>query len=99
MGDTIPMVATATQAVTIFLLSFILPCKGQGSMFGLDTGNPAADFEAEMWIAALIGTLTAAIPVALLNPGLGFRKKRSLVNDEVRKASIIMESLTKSRPS
>ena len=45
------------------------------------------------------GTLTAAIPVALLNPGLGFRKKRSLVDDEVRKASIIMESLTKSRPS
>lgn len=29
--------------------------SGQGSMFGLDTGNPAADFEAEMWIAALIG--------------------------------------------
>ena len=47
----------------------------------------------------LLGTLTAAIPVALLNPGLGFRKKRSLVDDEVRKASIIMESLTKSRPS
>ena len=24
-------------------------------MFGLDTGNPAADQEAEMWIAALLG--------------------------------------------
>ena len=45
-------------------------------MLGLDTGNPAADFEAEMWIAALIGTLTAAIPVAFLNPSLGFRRRR-----------------------
>ena len=37
------------------------------------------------------GTLTAAIPVALLNPGLGFRKKRSLVemNKKLRIIKII----------
>ena len=30
--------------------------EAQGrQMFGLDTGNPAADQEAEMWIAALLG--------------------------------------------
>ena len=47
-------------------------------MMGLDTGNPAADHEAGMWIAALIGLLTAAIPVAFLSPSLGFKKKRSV---------------------
>ena len=52
--------------------------KETGKMMGLDTGNPAADFEAGMWIAALIGTLTAAIPVAFLSPSLGFKKKRSV---------------------
>merc|ERR1712127_755384 len=53
-----------------------------GRMLGLDTGNPAADAEAEMWIMALIGTLAAAIPVAFLNPSLGFRRKRSEGSDE-----------------
>merc|ERR1711915_780796 len=51
-------------------------------MLGLDTGNPAADFEAEMWIAALIGTLTAAIPIAFLNPSLGFRRRRRALDNE-----------------
>jgi len=60
----------------------------EARMLGLDTGNPEADAEAEMWIAGLLGTLAAAIPVALLNPSLGFRKRRSLhkysiVNDNV----------------
>ena len=49
-------------------------------MMGLDTGNEAADFEAGMWLMALIGTLAAAVPVAFLNPSLGF-KKRSLDED------------------
>ena len=51
---------------------------GEGSprLLGLDTGNPAADHEAEMWIMGLIGTLAAAIPVAFLNPSLGFRRRR-----------------------
>ena len=62
---------------------------------GFDTGNPEADFEAGMWTAALIGqcsncfyflcmftgTLMAAVPVALLNPSLGFRRKRRSVTD------------------
>ena len=66
----------------------------QDSGMGFDTGNPAADHEAGMWTAALIGeediyfgrkifyispvvgTLMAAIPVALLNPSLGFKRKR-----------------------
>jgi len=42
---------------------------------GLDTGNPAADHEASMWLMALIGTLAAAIPVAFLSPSLGFKKR------------------------
>jgi hypothetical protein len=45
-------------------------------MLGLDTGNPEADAEAEMWIMGLIGVLAAAIPVAFLNPSLGFRRRR-----------------------
>ena len=44
-------------------------------MMGLDTGNDAADFEAGMWLMALIGTLAAAVPVAFLNPSLGFKKR------------------------
>jgi len=42
---------------------------------GLDTGNPAADHEASMWLMALVGTLAAAIPVAFLSPSLGFKKR------------------------
>ena len=52
--------------------------KGADRMMGLDTGNPQMDFEAGMWIAALIGSLAAAIPVAFLNPSLGVKKKRSV---------------------
>ena len=75
----------------------------EARMLGLDTGNPEADAEAEMWIAGLlgkyqihiniktvsyvcyfsVGTLAAAIPVALLNPSLGFRKRRSLHKDSI----------------
>merc|ERR1712154_220415 len=49
-------------------------------MMGLDTGNPAADHEAGMWIAALIGTLVSAIPVAFLSPSLGFKKRKRSVD-------------------
>ena len=48
---------------------------GQARMMGLDTGNEAADFEAGIWLMALIGTLAAAVPVAFLNPSLGFKKR------------------------
>ena len=77
-------------------------------LLGLDTGNPAADKEAGMWLvracylllcrrgavnktnkhplfihisktqAALVATLSAAIPVAFLSPGLGFRRRREV---------------------
>ena len=50
--------------------------------FPLDTGNDAADFEAGIWLMALVGTLAAAVPVAFLNPSLGFKKKRSLDNQD-----------------
>ena len=40
-------------------------------MMGINTGNPAADSEAGMWLMALIGTLAAAVPVAFLSPSLG----------------------------
>ena len=66
--------------------------SGQGFL-GMDTGNPAADHEAEMWIAALIGTLMAAVPVALLNPSLGFRRKRSVLEASDIKQSLILSSL------
>ena len=77
-------------------LNFFRPSKrcysGQGFL-GMDTGNPAADHEAEMWIAALIGTLMAAVPVALLNPSLGFRRKRSILETSDIKQSLILSSL------
>ena len=47
----------------------------QPRMMGLDTGNEAADFEAGIWLMALIGTLAAAVPIAFLNPSLGFKKR------------------------
>ena len=52
--------------------------KGADRMMGLDTGNPQMDFEAGMWIAALVGSLAAAIPEAFLIPRLGVKKKRSV---------------------
>ena len=51
--------------------------RSQPRMMGLDTGNDAADHEAGIWLMALIGVLAAAVPVAFLNPSLGFKKKRS----------------------
>ena len=47
-----------------------------GRMMGIDTGNPATDFEAGMWLMALVATLAAAVPVAFLSPDLGFKRKR-----------------------
>ena len=52
-------------------------------MFGLDTGNPEADFEAEMWLMGLIGVLVAAIPIAVLTPSLGFRRRKREIVDEI----------------
>ena len=69
--------------------------KERGRMMGLDTGNPAADFEAGMWIAALIGTLTAAIPVAFLSPSLGFKKKRRSVQDHSEQVQDMMMAMQK----
>ena len=62
--------------------SFNIPntSGSEARMMGLNTGNEAADFEAGMWLMALIGTLAAAVPVAFLNPSLGF-KKRSFNED------------------
>ena len=71
--------------VTLLLLSGILlafsGCDGrqirrQPRMLGIDTGNAEADREAEMWLMALIGVLVAAVPVALLSPSLGFKRRR-----------------------
>jgi len=49
--------------------------KGRERMFGIDTGNSETDFEAGMWLFALLGTLAAAVPVAFLSPNLGFKKR------------------------
>ena len=45
-------------------------------MLGIDTGNAEADREAEMWLMALIGILVAAVPIAVLSPSLGFKRRR-----------------------
>ena len=55
--------------------------QSQPRMMGLNTGNDAADHEAGIWLMALIGVLAAAVPVAFLNPSLGFKKKRSAEED------------------
>lgn len=64
--------------------------KSRERMFGIDTGNSETDFEAGMWLFALLGTLAAAIPVAFLSPNLGF-KKRSV--NENRPFDIFTENL------
>ena len=66
--------------------------KETDRMMGLDTGNPQTDFEAGMWIAALIGSLAAAIPVAFLNPSLGVKKRRSA---EDRGGELLKEKMAK----
>lgn len=48
---------------------------GKGRMMGIDTGDERTDFEAGMWLMALLGTLAAAVPVAFLSPNLGFKKR------------------------
>ena len=64
--------------------------SGKGRMMGIDTGNESTDFEAGMWLMALLGTLAAAVPVAFLSPNLGF-KKRSV--DENIQFDLVMENL------
>ena len=49
--------------------------SGKARMMGIDTGNESTDFEAGMWLMALLGTLAAAVPVAFLSPNLGFKKR------------------------
>ena len=49
--------------------------SGKGRMMGIDTGDERTDFEAGMWLLALLGTLAAAVPVAFLSPNLGFKKR------------------------
>ena len=75
--------------------------EGQGRMMGLDTGNDAADFEAGVWLMALVGVLAAAAPVAFLNPSLGF-KKRSAESQEFsiiqRIGRSVMSALTNFNP-
>ena len=61
-------------------------------MMGIDTGNSSTDFEAGMWLMALLGTLAAAVPVAFLSPNLGF-KKRSI--DEQISFSRVLENINK----
>lgn len=64
--------------------------SGKGRMMGIDTGDERTDFEAGMWLMALLGTLAAAVPVAFLSPNLGF-KKRSV--DENIPFDIVIDNL------
>ena len=64
--------------------------SGKARMMGIDTGDERTDFEAGMWLMALLGTLAAAVPVAFLSPNLGF-KKRSV--DENIPFDFVIENL------
>ena len=64
---------------------------------GLDTGNPAADHEATMWLMALIGTLAAAIPVAFLSPSLGFKKRSADDSETTRMQELVVSAIQKAR--
>ena len=64
--------------------------SGKGRMMGIDTGDERTDFEAGMWLMALLGTLAAAVPVAFLSPNLGF-KKRSV--DENTQFDFVIDNL------
>ena len=64
--------------------------SGKGKMMGIDTGDERTDFEAGMWLMALLGTLAAAVPVAFLSPNLGF-KKRSV--DENTQFDFVIDNL------
>ena len=64
--------------------------SGKARMMGIDTGNESTDFEAGMWLMALLGTLAAAVPVAFLSPNLGF-KKRS-VDDNIH-VDVVIDNL------
>ena len=51
-------------------------------------------FFVKIFIEKLIsGTLMAAVPVALLNPSLGFRRKRSILESKDFKQSLILSNL------
>ena len=64
--------------------------SGKARMMGIDTGDERTDFEAGMWLMALLGTLAAAVPVAFLSPNLGF-KKRSV--DENTQFDFVIDNL------
>ena len=72
----IPIMSSILSVEALSIGQNVAP--NQGRMMGLDTGNEAADFEAGIWLMALVGALAAAVPVAFLNPSLGFKKKRSV---------------------
>ena len=42
-------------------------------ILGLDVGDDATNFEAGMWLIGLIAILAVALPVAIMEPTLGFR--------------------------
>ena len=76
-----------SRVTLLFLLASFLAsiarCNGREierrrrpRILGIDTGNAEADREAEMWLMALIGVLVAAVPIAVLSPSLGFRRRK-----------------------
>ena len=68
--------------------------ENNARMFGIDTGNEETDHEAGMWLMALLGVLTAAVPVAFLSPNLGF-KKRSV--DESLPFGLLIENTNQTK--
>ncbi|XP_042857681.1 uncharacterized protein LOC122243973 [Penaeus japonicus] len=48
----------------------------EGRILGIDVGDENTNFQAGMWLLALVGLLATAIPAVFLDPSLGFRKRR-----------------------
>ncbi|XP_037782667.1 uncharacterized protein LOC119579028 [Penaeus monodon] len=48
----------------------------EGRILGLDVGDENTNFQAGMWLLALVSLLATAIPAVFLDPSLGFRKRR-----------------------
>lgn len=48
----------------------------EGRILGLDVGDENTNFQAGMWLLALVSLLATAIPAVFLDPSLGFRRRR-----------------------
>ncbi|XP_042207977.1 uncharacterized protein LOC121856447 [Homarus americanus] len=65
-----------------------------GRFLGIDVGDENTNFQAGMWLLALVGLLATAIPAVFLDPSLGFRKRKKRDLDEYQwKVESMMEGV------